>query len=78
MVITGIIDMSMSMLSHLNFRLSSLKLGNLGSVIAHLPFLPLAILIEYLIENVTSELLWVKFMFSTRIFYMGGPGFATD
>ena len=34
--------------------------------------------IEYWIEHVTFGLLYVMFRFSTRIFYGGVPGFATD
>ena len=41
-------------------------------------FLSLGILFEYLIEHVTSGLLYVIFRFPTRIFNRGFPGFATD
>ena len=37
----------------------------------HIPF-------EYWLQNVTFVLLYVMFRFSTRIFYRGFPGFATD
>ena len=43
-----------------------------------LMFLYLDILFEYWIEHVTFGPLYVMFGFSTRIFYMGVPGFATD
>ena len=33
---------------------------------------------KYWIDHVTFGLLYVMFRFSTRIFYMGIPGFATD
>ena len=39
---------------------------------------PLGIPFEYWIEHVTFGLLYAMFRFFTRVFYMGGPGFATD
>ena len=39
---------------------------------------PLGIPFEYWIEHVTFRLLYAMFRFSTRVFYMGVPGFATD
>ena len=41
-------------------------------------FPTLDILLEYWIEHVTFGLLFVMFKFPIRIFYRGGPGFATD
>ena len=41
-------------------------------------FLPLDILLEYWIENVSFGLLYVMFIFPTRMFYGEAPGFATD
>ena len=41
-------------------------------------FVPLNILLEYWIEQVTFRLLYVKFVFPTRIFYKAVPDFATE
>ena len=59
--------------------LGFLELGNFDSAIAYLPgcFIPLDNILEYCVEHVTIGLLYVKFIFSTRILYRGILGFAT-
>ena len=39
---------------------------------------PLGIPFVHWIEHITFGLLYVMFRFSTKVFYRGGPGFATD
>ena len=41
-------------------------------------FLSMDILFDYWIEHASFGVLYVMFRFSTRIFYGGAPGFATD
>ena len=41
-------------------------------------FLPLDLFLKYWIEHVTIGLLYIKFIFSIKIFYKGVSGYATD
>ena len=63
---------------HLYFRLPLHKWFWFCKCTTPWMFLPLDILLEFLIEHVSFGLLYVMFTFPARIFYRGVSGFATD
>ena len=61
-----------------DMHLSFLKLGIYGVAIAHPQncFCPSVLLSEYLTDHVAIRVLYVRFVFSIRLLYMGLPGCA--